>query len=390
MCWIVDDHRKMFQQQALEVKQNMVHDVCAVTSERVDLVEVCCPWDSPLSAAVIRAGGRAFRMGLHNGYDLTTKAGLAKAVRKLKELRPRYLHVSPPCFPWSSATNGALGNPDTLAKLLQNRKQGRKILKGCLKLIEVQRQEIQGQSSMCSGSSAGHAGGEHPLCAHSWKEPSMRRMVALCGGEKFRVDGCRFGMYSKRAEGPIQKPWGWFSSSQAIRKAIQKRCLHEKGQHVVMNNHEKVSSATYPPKLCRTIAKVITNELGTELYEKARVYALEEQHELAKRRKVDHDHLPGEQHVWDDRAMDELGNQDSDHVDPRGVPEVPNHPESTDPEASPRVPVPKPDSLENKLRAIHANLGHPSNQVLVRTVKLVQRCFSLHVSCKSVAGNNFR
>ena len=63
MCWIVDDHRKMFQQQALEVKQNMVRDVCAVTSERVDLVEVCCPWDSPLSAAVIRAGGRAFRMG---------------------------------------------------------------------------------------------------------------------------------------------------------------------------------------------------------------------------------------------------------------------------------------------------------------------------------------
>ena len=107
-----------------------------------------------------------------------------------------------------------------------------------------------------------------------------------------------------------------------------------------MNNHEKVSSATYPPKLCRTIAKVMMNELGTELYERVRVYALEEQHELAKRRKVDHDHLPGEQHVWDDRAMDELGNQDSDHVDPRGVPEVPNHPESTDPEASPRIPVP--------------------------------------------------
>ena len=252
----------------------------------MDLLEVCCPWDSPLSAAVIRAGGRAFRMGIHNGYDLSTKAGLAKAVRKLKELRPRYLDVSPPCFPWSTATNGALGNPAMLAKLHQNRQHGRKVLKGCAKLIEIQRQELNGQTSMCSESSAGHAGGEHPLCALSWKEPSVRRMVSLCGGEKFRVDGCRYGMYSKRGQGPIQKPWGWFSSSEAVRKAIQKRCQHGSGEHVSMNSRKKVASATYPPKLCRTLAKAIMGELFVELRNKVHVYVQDEYRENAKRRKT--------------------------------------------------------------------------------------------------------
>ena len=252
-----------------------------------------------------------------------------------------------------------------LEKMLLNRKHGRKILKGCLKLIEVQRREVQGQSSMCSRT----CGRRTPLCALSWKEPSMRRMVALCGGEKFRVDGCRFGMYSERAEGSIQKTWGWFSSSQAIRKAIQKRCLHGKGQHVVMNNRQEVSLATYPPKLCRTIAKVIMGELCTEMYERARVHALDEQHELAKRRKVTHDNSHAEQHVWDDRALDDLGNQDSDSAGQQEVSKTPSPPQGPEPEEAPREPNSKPDSLENKLRTIHANLGHHSNQVLVRILK---------------------
>ena len=205
---LLDDHKELFRKQAREVRQQVQHDICSVTSNRVDLLEVCCPWDSPLSAAVVRAGGRAFRMGIHNGHDLSTKAGVAKAIRKFKELRPRYLHVSPPCFPWSTATNGALGNATMLAKLQQNRQHGRKILKGCAKLVEIQRQELRGQTSMCPDSSAGHAGGEHPLCALSWREPSMRRMVSLCGGEKFRVDGCRFGMYSERGQVPFRSLGG--------------------------------------------------------------------------------------------------------------------------------------------------------------------------------------
>ena len=42
---------------------------------RLDLLEVCAPENSTLTAAVQRRGGRAMRIGLHNGFDMSTSAG---------------------------------------------------------------------------------------------------------------------------------------------------------------------------------------------------------------------------------------------------------------------------------------------------------------------------
>ena len=258
-----------------------------------------------------------------------------------------------------------------LAKLHQNRQHGRKVLKGCAKLIEIQRQELNGQTSMCSESSAGHAGEEHPLCALSWKEPSMRRMVSLCGGEKFRVDGCRYGMYSRRGQGPIQKPWSWFSSSEAVRKAIQKRCQHGSGEHVSMNNREKVASATYPPKLCRTLAKAIMGELFVELRNKVHVYVQDEYRENAKRRKTNPEVPVNEPPEFDGNLFPDVEPADTEAPENQQAlePEDPNQHKEGSSDADASGPSRKSDSLENKLRVIHANLGHPSNQVLVRTLK---------------------
>lgn len=97
-CQISDNQKPYFKQALEEYEAHVVKTMRDLTSERVDLLEVCCPWDSPLSAAVVEAGGQAFRMGIHNGYDLATKAGLTKALETLRQLRPRYLHVSPPMF----------------------------------------------------------------------------------------------------------------------------------------------------------------------------------------------------------------------------------------------------------------------------------------------------
>ena len=44
----------------------------------LDLLEVCAPWDSPLSAAVREAGGKAMSVGVHNGYDLSASEGFRK------------------------------------------------------------------------------------------------------------------------------------------------------------------------------------------------------------------------------------------------------------------------------------------------------------------------
>ena len=71
----------------------------------LDLLEVCAPWDSPLVKAVQNAGGQAMAIGLHNDYDLATRRGFVRAAQLIRERKPKYLHVSPPCFPWSPLQN---------------------------------------------------------------------------------------------------------------------------------------------------------------------------------------------------------------------------------------------------------------------------------------------
>lgn len=65
-------------------------------SRRVDLVEICAPWDSPLSQAVIDAGGKAERWGCHNGFDLSTKSGCVEASHETIEASPTQVCS---CFP---------------------------------------------------------------------------------------------------------------------------------------------------------------------------------------------------------------------------------------------------------------------------------------------------
>ena len=199
----------------------MTVGLTGLLQERYDLLEVCAPWDSPLSEAVERAGGKALRIGLHNGYDLATKAGLVKAPATLRETRPRYVHVSPPCFPFSPLSHTNRRNPKQAQDLERKREHGRLILKNCYKIIQVQRQELQGESG--TGPDC-HAGGEQPLRAISWQEPSVKGMIKMCGGDRFRCDGCRFGMKSKKSGVPIQKSWGWFSSHEGILVALNRLC----------------------------------------------------------------------------------------------------------------------------------------------------------------------
>ena len=83
------------------------------------------------------------RVGLHNGFDLSTKAGFTKACHLLRERRPRYLHVSPSCDAWSIINNANQRNPQQVQRLEERRNHGRKILKHCAKLMEIQIQELR-------------------------------------------------------------------------------------------------------------------------------------------------------------------------------------------------------------------------------------------------------
>ena len=90
---------------------------------------------------------------------------------------------------------------------------------------------------------------QHPLRAQSWSETPFKRMINLCHG-RFRCDGCQFGLKNHKTDRPLQKPWGWFSSLAEIRKALNKVCTHDPGEHDKIEGDITSSTATYPPKLC--------------------------------------------------------------------------------------------------------------------------------------------
>ena len=203
---VPEEVRILLQNQALEYSNRVQEAIRRFSKDPYDLVEVCSPWDSPLRIAVEGAGGKVFRMGIRNGYDLSTQAGLIKALLTLlRELRPWYVHVSRPCFPWSPLSHTNQRNPQQITSLQANRQHGRLILKNCLKIVQVQRQELNGQSGMGPDCQEAHAGGEQPLRAESWKEPTVRKILSLCG-EGFRCNGCRFGMKDEETGTPVQKP----------------------------------------------------------------------------------------------------------------------------------------------------------------------------------------
>ena len=113
---------------------------------RLDLLEICAPWDSPLTKAVEEAGGRAFALGLHNGYDLTTRSGFRKAAQFMREMKPRYVHISPPCFPWSPMQN-LNQSREQIQRLLELRRKHRKLLHHCRRLAEIQVLEMNSHLS---------------------------------------------------------------------------------------------------------------------------------------------------------------------------------------------------------------------------------------------------
>ena len=119
------------------------------------------------------------------------------------------------------------------------------MLQNVNKLIKIQLHELRG-----------HAGGEHPLRASSWKEASWEETAELCHG-RFRCDGCMHGLKNPETQRPLQKSWGWFSSDSRIRDVLEKKCNHPPEAHDIVEGKLTPMTASYPEALCTVFAKVL-------------------------------------------------------------------------------------------------------------------------------------
>lgn len=236
------------------------HALCdLVDDSTLDLLEICAPWDSPLSSSVRELGGKAMSIGIHNGYDLTKYSGFKNAAALIRKTKPLYVHISPPCDPWTALQNCNQRTTQQVESLRFKRQQGRKILKHCRKLLEIQLHELNGDVGMHTNEQHHHGGGEQPLMAQSWSEDEMIKMVRMCG-DRFPVHGCRHGLKSKRYGTLVKKPWGWFSSLSEMKHVLSLCCNHGTKAHPVIQGSDTSATAVYPPLLCRRFAKVIMQQ----------------------------------------------------------------------------------------------------------------------------------
>ena len=58
----------------------------------------------------------------------------------------------------------------------------------------------------------------------------------------------------------IQKSWGWFSSHEGVRKALNKTCQHGTQRHASIAGREVSETAVYPRQLCEAFAKALVQE----------------------------------------------------------------------------------------------------------------------------------
>lgn len=338
----------------------------------LDLLEVCAPWDSPLCWAVREQGGRAMSIGLHNGFDLTTRSGLKKAAALVRESRPRYMHVSPPCDPWSPLQNCNQRTEEQRYRLQERRRAHLRLLRHCGRLVEIQILELNNNERrhLVGPELEHHAGGEHPLRAQSWKLCDMRYMTHLCGG-RFVVNGCRHGLKNPKTGRFLRKPWGWFSTHAKIREALELKCNHSKDMHDLIQGDLTARTAIYPDLLCRRFAKALLQK-DTRLFSVFGNF---------------HDDFQDKEVVRFEKGFIGAGRSsddvfDDDDYEPSIAPPS-QEPAEAEPQQDP-PPAPNPPELgedevdeshldgrdiDEKLRTIHRNLGHPCKETMLRMLR---------------------
>ena len=62
--------RQRIQDGIMSMHEATMEAIDHVRGCKLDLVEICSPWDSPLGACCEKLGGRVARLGIHNGYAL--------------------------------------------------------------------------------------------------------------------------------------------------------------------------------------------------------------------------------------------------------------------------------------------------------------------------------
>ena len=230
-----------------EAECNMLMDDLKLTRDQqtFSVMELCCEADSGIGEAVLRAGGKIIRCGLHNGCDLSKESGVQKTLQQLREHKPDLLWVSFPCGPTSSIQELNMLTEDGRERIRKKVVKSKKLVANGIRVMEAQLQE------------SGEIIQEWPLNNRAWSFHTIQnfwnRVYNQQNVFEARVDGCAYGL--QVPEGLIKKPWLLRSTTSDVWN-LQKKCSGDH-QHVPCEGGQRTRlSALYPKEMCKRVTRV--------------------------------------------------------------------------------------------------------------------------------------
>ena len=217
-----------------------------VNQDREDFWEICCRADSTATAEVQKLGGVARRINYEQGFDLSTRSAIDKAIALAHVHRPREALVSLPCTPWSTQQNANQRTPEQRERLFHKRKDAKRMIRLVLELVKVL------VSHGCK------IAWEQPLRASSWQLEEYQELFKMCP-YSCRVDGCFYGMRTIDTGELVLKSWRFQCSTQEQCDRIKAKCH---GNHVhapIVGSKRTAATSYYPKSLCRKYARGVMN-----------------------------------------------------------------------------------------------------------------------------------
>lgn len=244
---LTDADVQMLEQSLRSSCEEIQEALATLPGSQMDLIEVCCGPDSTLVATLLEKGGNGGRVGLHNNMNITTAHGLDRAKVFCDTVRPKYLWLSPICGPTSPIQNLNERTEEQKRKRENKRKVSRKMAKGCIALAKDQ---------VARG---GHIAWEWPRDNHAWKFKEVQHFFYWLETQgllfEARLDGCMVGVKALDCDIAMKKPWKIKTTDATLAQVLNIPCSRDHEHVECMGHNRAESSAYYPQKMCRLIAR---------------------------------------------------------------------------------------------------------------------------------------
>ena len=196
-------------------------------------------------------------MDLLTGWNFELKEDRDRAVKYIRENKPKLVIGSPPCTYFSNLQelnkHNQRFNMEWMARFQDNLEKAIKHIEFCITLYKMQMDE---------GRYWLH---EHPWGAKSWQIPAMEELLKDPRVHVAYADQCQFGLTSKMRtgsdeQGPAKKPTGFIGNSWAIIRRLKRTCDHSH-VHVKLEGGRAKAAALYPDELCMEMCKGLKDQI---------------------------------------------------------------------------------------------------------------------------------